>query len=222
MNSISPPVDLIKKSLAVFFKKENLSFFVIIYIPLAALSLISVVQNNVPVLSKYSALPWFTSVSALFAVIYFLVSIWIGISGIGAVRRVVNSEELSTQSTFRDGWKKFWGFLLLSILLGLIIFGGVILLIVPAVIFSVWFSLSKFVFVEEGLGIKASLSRSKELVKGRFWPILGRLFVFGLFGLLVQILFGIMPFGIGSVFAALFGALFILPPYFLYLELKGM
>ena len=64
------------------------------------------------------------------------------------------------------------------------------------------------------------LSLSKQLVKGSFWKVFGRLFIFGLFNILVQILALFVPFGIGSIVVTIVGALFFIPLYLLYEELK--
>jgi len=63
--------------------------------------------------------------------------------------------------------------------------------------------------------------KSKEMAKGNYWKILGRLVIFGLFMIIVEFVLGVIPFGIGSVAVSLCGALFILPTYLLYKEISG-
>ena len=98
---------------------------------------------------------------------------------------------------------------------------GFVLLIVPGLLFVVWFAFAKFINLEKGSGIKESLAKSKELVKGIYWKILGRLIIFGLFVAFVEIILTAIPYGVGSVVSALLGGLFILPTYLLYKEVSA-
>ena len=83
---------------------------------------------------------------------------------------------------------------------------------------------AKFIFIDQGLGIKASLSASRELLRGRFWSVFWRFLVFGLFfgliGGIALYLLSLIPYGIGSIISTLMGAFFILPYYLLFKELS--
>jgi hypothetical protein len=87
-------------------------------------------------------------------------------------------------------------------------------------IFIVWLSFSRFVFIDKELGVVASLRMSRELVRGRFWAVLWRISVLGIFVGLISGVVSSIPYGAGSVIAALAGALFILPFFLLYKELE--
>src|SRR3990172_5824077 len=86
-------------------------------------------------------------------------------------------------------------------------------------IWAVLFFFSRFVLIKEGLGVKASLKRSNELVRGRFWPVLGRYLVFFIVLILAQIALSQIPY-IGTIASMLLAPLFILPSYLLYQELS--
>jgi Uncharacterised protein family (UPF0259) len=58
-----------------------------------------------------------------------------------------------------------------DILFALIVLVGLILLIVPGVVFYVWFSLAGVVVKVEGKGVVDSLRRSRALVRGSFWRV---------------------------------------------------
>jgi hypothetical protein len=66
-----------------------------------------------------------------------------------------------------------WPLFSVSVVTALIIIGGLILLIVPGIIFAYWYSLSSYVVVEEGGGVKTALSRSRSLVRGHGWEMYG-------------------------------------------------
>lgn len=72
-------------------------------------------------------------------------------------------------------WPAIWGLVGVTLLTTLVIIGGFILLIIPGILFAVWLSQSQYVYVFEGIGGKAALSRSKQYVSGRWWPVFGRL-----------------------------------------------
>jgi hypothetical protein len=98
--------------------------------------------------------------------------------------------------------------LLTYVLKGLIITGGLLLLIVPGIIFAVWYALAHVVVVLTGKESIESLAYAKELVKGRFWTVLwllvaGTISIYGLYvattiGLisLVSVMQGLKPLDI--------------------------
>lgn len=96
---------------------------------------------------------------------------------------------------YQDGLKIFWGILGVSLLTGLAVLGGLILLIIPGLIFAVWFGFATWAYIERGKGseIVAALSESKRVVKGYFWPIVWRNLVFCLIiGVPILIVAGIL------------------------------
>jgi hypothetical protein len=64
-----------------------------------------------------------------------------------------------------------------GLLYGLIVFGGLLLLIIPGIIFSVWYAFSAMGIVLDKKPVLESLSYSKSLVMGRFWKTLLYIFV---------------------------------------------
>ena len=96
---------------------------------------------------------------------------------------------------------------------------GLILLIIPGVIFAVWFALAMYILILENKGIMESLSKSKELVKGHFWTVFGYNLFFGIVMLIISgFLQMVVPF-IGSLIVMVFSAFYSLFPLLLYREL---
>lgn len=62
-----------------------------------------------------------------------------------------------------------------DVLFALVVAVGMVLLIVPGVIAFTWFVLAAPVVEIEGLGVRASFRRSRELVRGNFWRVLALL-----------------------------------------------
>jgi len=221
MKKLTSPFQLIKKSVDIFSKKENFLFLIRIYIPVAVFSVLSVAQSNFPDSFKNSNVVLLTIVAAILQLLYLLTGVLVSAAGIIAIGKIVDGKKATIKEIFMTAKKSYWMFLLLSIVIALAYGFGFILLVVPGLLFAVWFAFSKFLMIEKGTGIKESLLKSKELAKGNYWKILGRLVIFGLFLIIVEMALGIIPFGIGTVLASLCGALFMLPTYLLYRELSA-
>jgi len=220
MTKLSSPVKLIKDSVEIYSKKENMIFFAKIYALLLPFNLFNLFQGLMLDGSGQPKNLWFTIIIVAANVLNFLIYILVSAAGIEAVGRVIEERKLSFKEVVNVGWKKYGVFFLLTILLGLVIGLGFVLLIVPGVLFLVWFSFSRFIIVENKIGIKSAFLKSKELVKGRFWPVFGRLIVFGLFSSVVGILVALIPYGVGIILGTFLGALFLVPYYLLYRELS--
>ncbi|HTK03250.1 MAG TPA: hypothetical protein VL401_00580 [Alphaproteobacteria bacterium] len=205
MKTLSSPVDLIKKSFEIFFRRENFIYFVKICGIYAIFNVLLLLRKP-----DFDAMFWIT----------ILVSLFFSIAEVEAIRRVVGREKLLVKPAFLVGFRKYFKLFLLGILLELIFIPGFLFLIIPGVIFLVWFAFSRFILVEEDIRITQILKKSKKLVDGRFWQVFGRLFVFGIFTGLVTIVTIIIPYRIGSVISVFLSPLLILPSYLLYKELN--
>lgn len=82
-------------------------------------------------------------------------------------------EKVGLRSVLSQGRKFILRLIGLSILTILAVIGGIILFVIPGLIFMAWFSLASYVLVAEDLGVVASMKRSRELVRGRVWEMWG-------------------------------------------------
>ncbi len=221
MKKLTSPFTLIKKSLEIFTKKENFIFLIKIYLPVTALSLISLAFINIPFLSKTLDASLGNAVDVVVSILFLIFSVFMSIAGIMAVIRIIDGKDLRVKEVYKEAFSRFGIFFLLTIIIYLINLLGLVLLIVPFVFVIVWFAFSKFIMVDKGFGIKASLLESKNMVKGIFWKVLGRLLAFGLFWFFSQMALSILPFGIGTVIYGLCGGLFVIPSFLLYREING-
>lgn len=231
MKKLTGPIDLIGKSIEIFIKRDNFFYFFKVYSLLIPFALFTILENQYfkidaanldfsnpgALLATYG---WWIGASVIVNLAFLVISFWISASGIKAVSEIVNDTRLSVAGVLKYSWKRLWGFAVLSFLLGLIeVFGG-ILLVIPAIIFAVWFSFAKYIFISEEKKVINSFGASRRLVAGRFWQVLGRLVVFGLFGGIIQLILTVIPLGIGEIFLPLTGALTLLPSFLLYNELR--
>ena len=77
---------------------------------------------------------------------------------------------------------------LVAVVVALITAGGFLLLIVPGVLFMVWYAFAMYlVILEKKSGIKL-LAESRELSRGKFWAVFGRLVVPSVFWAIISYL----------------------------------
>gem|GEM_PF-1504370 len=127
------------------------------------------------------------------AIIAMLVSLYSAITAAG-----INEVAYSGKELFSQSLSKLLPVAGLTVLTGLIVAGGAVLLIVPGIIFGLWFSLAPAAMFAENLGIMASLKRSKELVSGHLWEMWGMLTAAGILGSNGVLSFLVVPSGLAG------------------------
>jgi hypothetical protein len=103
-----------------------------------------------------------------------------------AVASILIGREPDAGESFRFGYRRFWSILLIGILVGLAVFAGFILLVIPGIIIAVRLSVSIPALVVERRRGTDALSRSWNLVKGYSWPVFGAFIVVALLNGLVN------------------------------------
>ena len=74
----------------------------------------------------------------------------------------------------------FWKFLGATLLTGLAIIGGMLLLIVPGIIFMLMFMFVMFIVIDRGLGPVVAMKESARITRGYKWQLLGFVLVLAL------------------------------------------
>ncbi|MBU0478607.1 DUF4339 domain-containing protein [bacterium] len=162
----------------------------------------SVIKNNIATLLGIVALYLVVAtgmgyLSVIFRALTFPVTIIISlITAIGlifAINNILEGSPADIKESYKTGFKKFFPYLWVSALVFMAVAGGLLLLIIPGIIFAVWFSLAGYVRIIEGIGGIAALKRSKQLVKGNWWYVLGAPLVCGIvYGICIYVPFGIL------------------------------
>jgi len=96
-----------------------------------------------------------------------------------------------------SGTKVFWKYVGGSILYGLIVFAGFLLLIIPGIIWSIKFQYYSYLIIDKGLGPIDALKQSSTITQGLKWDLL----VFNL------ALIGVLILGFLALFVGLFWAI---------------
>jgi hypothetical protein len=109
-----------------------------------------------------------------------------------AAAQTTVGEPVDVAESYRFGFKRLGAVLATSIVVGIVVVVGFLLLIVPGVYFLTIFAVAIPVVVIEGQGVGAAMSRSAALAKGNFWHVLGTVVV-------AAILAGIVSGIIGAI-----------------------
>ncbi|MFH1611652.1 MAG: hypothetical protein ABH887_00015 [bacterium] len=129
----------------------------------------------------------------IFIVIIFLAT-WPQVALLYAIKE--RDAQIGIKDSFAKGWRKIFSFWWISVLTSLIVASGFLLLIIPGIIFSIWFALSAYVLIGEDLKGMKALSRSKQLIKDYWGKVFLRFAVVSIIGLVIYSIFGL----IGGIF----------------------
>lgn len=188
--------DLLRESWALY--KNNFALFAKI---IAWLIIPSVILSLLPYL--VSSPVAFLAANFMISLASWVLSVLITIAIILAMDAVLKKEPIKLKNIYNLSYSKTFSGILISILVSLAVGFGTILLIIPGIIFSVWFSFSLYVLVLENKKGTEALSASRQLVKGKFWPILWRWiapnFVYGVILLIIILIpIYIIDFAVGQ------------------------
>jgi len=126
----------------------------------------------------------------------FIISMLISISWTTIAVRYAHNQTVVFKDLF-SRYSVFWKYLGASVLYWLIIVGGLILLIVPGIIWAIKYKMYSYLIIEKGLTIRESLRESARMTKGSKW----KLFWFAILSGLIN-LAGVLALGIGFLITA--------------------
>lgn len=134
----------------------------------------------------------------LFGVIGWVVGILIYMSQITISLRLSTAPEATAEvSDVWSSWNLFLNFFVGYILYGLIVLAGIILLIIPGIIWGIKYSFVGYLIIDRNVGPVEALKRSGEITKGYKWD----LFLLGL------LFFGVVLLGVLACVVGLFAAI---------------
>lgn len=146
---------------------------------------------------------------AIAGVVGFLIAMLLGIVGkvlaSGALLRSVSEYYLGNDVSVGEAYQyvlpKIGTLIWAGFLVGLVTALGFLLLIVPGIIFGLWFALVTPAIIVEGLAASQGMSRSKALASGNLGKIFSTLFVAGIISAIIA---GIVTWAGGFLGAAMF------------------
>ena len=122
-----------------------------------------------------------------------------------AADKISEGEEIGIGESYSRSFALLWRYLWTGFLLVLILVAGMILLIVPGIIWGIRYGFALYAVIVEGISGRRALSRSAALVEGRWRSILNRVVGTTFLSLLaIAIPMGLLTVLIGNVFGKLF------------------
>lgn len=149
---------------------------VVLSIILKELSILSI---SSPTLSQVS---WLSMVK----IIVWLILLYSNAISISALLFSIK-DDIGTKEAYVRAIKSGFSYILVLILGLLAITGGFMLLTIPGILFSIWFSLAIYSFVFEDKKGMEALYRSKQLVSGNFWKVVWRSLFISIIALIIII-----------------------------------
>lgn len=194
--------DLIKNSL-IFYKKNwsQISKYILMIVgislalPLCQMVITDVLMDKGIAGERISAQ---TIITGLLIYLFFLVLTNLAIfwPTAGIIRMIDKKYHNQPEEKFWESLKNsksfIWSMFLFGILQSLALFFGFLFLIVPSIIFGIWFMFGLQSIVLQGKKTLSAFGDSRELSRGRFFTVFGYMFLFGII-LTTAIMIILMP-----------------------------
>jgi hypothetical protein len=167
--------------------------------------------------------------AALLALIYFGIRSQIG------MYFILKNPTMGFKELFKNTRGMFWKFFGLSLLTGILVFLWTLLLIVPGIIFGIFYSFALYLLIFEDVRGMNAIKRSRAMVTGYWWAVFGRtlfvIFVAMLASFILSIPFVFLAEGTAwySIYSlaqnliwAVITPIFMVFTYLMYKDLRGI
>ncbi|MEI7620300.1 MAG: hypothetical protein WCJ57_01890 [Candidatus Falkowbacteria bacterium] len=107
-------------------------------------------------------------------VLSILVLIYFGVRSQIGMYFILKNPKMEIKELFASTKTLFWKFFGLSLLTGILVFLWTLLLIIPGIIFGVFYCFASYLLIFEDVKGMNAIKRSKALVTGYWWAVFGR------------------------------------------------
>lgn len=153
-----------------------LPFIIMLFLPTFILSALGTITLYLSVYLPSSSLASNIVILIVFAA-SMVFAVWVSVALARTIFNCLLAKPTEWKEAFFTSSNLIWPVIFTSFLVTLIVLGGTLLLIIPGIIFAIWYSFVFYtVIFENARGLNA-LSASKSLVMGRWWPIAWRLII---------------------------------------------
>lgn len=128
------------------------------------------------------------------SVLQFIISLYVGVAVLVVGLKAARHDTLTFKVWKITDLELLKRYFLTSLVYGLIVAGGMILLVVPGIIWGIMYSQALYIAIDQGKGVRESLKASKDLTRG----FKGKIFLIGLVMALISII-GAIPLGLGVI-----------------------
>lgn len=118
------------------------------------------------------------------AIMFMQVFVMAGLTGASLKKRFTYAQAIKMAKG------NYWKFFGLCLVMGLFLIGLFILLIIPGLIFMIYWAFAAYILFDKKTKITGSLKKSRLLVKGKWWRVFGNiLLIFLIFGAIYIVLY---------------------------------
>ncbi len=165
------------------FFKTNLNKLILITLILMSPSILNQILS---LIFGNKSNPVIGTIMGLLVLLSIVTGIW------GTIALITFITEKNPALTISEAYNKnvslFWSYLWLSIVIGLIVLAGLILVIIPGIIWGIYFSLFSYILICEKIKGWAAAKKSKQLVKKYWWPVFGRVVLLSLIFIVLSLI----------------------------------
>lgn len=128
-------------------------------------------------------------IGGLIAILVMLfITAWAGTVQNVFYRDVVDGKTMDLGTALKEGFHRLWGFVWTGFLTALVVGAGLLLFVIPGIIWGLRYFFAAFIYLSEGVSGVAALKRSRELTRGVSWTLLARVYVVMIVALLMGLL----------------------------------
>jgi hypothetical protein len=84
-------------------------------------------------------------------------------------------EKVGVRESYIRAWKDIASYWWIQLLMMLIVVTGILCFFIPGLVFLVWFTFAAYILIAEKTKGMQAIVKSREYVRGRFWPVVGRM-----------------------------------------------
>jgi len=176
----------IKEAIKFGWEKMKNNFWIMV-----AVLVIAWLTTALPTWLQQAAGEKIPTLSFLLVIISIVVQFLISIGLIKIALKLHDNQKPEISDLFL-GYSLFLNYLIVSVLYALITIAGLILLIVPGIIWGIKYQFAPYLVIDKGMGPIEAIKKSGRITKGTKW----HLFLFGLLGGLINIA-GVIALAVG-------------------------
>jgi len=156
--------DLLRQSWSIF--KANWTILLLLII---VLFLVQFIPNMLTAAFEDSGLE---VLSPLISLVSLVLNLLTSIGWTVAILKMARGEKVMVGELFKHSGK-LWNYALGTILVGLLVFVGFLLFIIPGIVWSIKYMFVPYLIADSGMGARAALKASSQMTEGIKWNIFG-------------------------------------------------
>lgn len=214
------PLVLVKQSILLF--GHNILYLVKFWLVEAGLMLVA----SLPIVLSFIPATKDNPFVAIFLILGVVTvagtGIWLAAASLVQLKTIITSQPQPIKALLAQGWHIAAKLFIVTLLTGLAVGLGTILLVIPGLMAAVYLGFSRAAVVFKSDGVRAALSHSRSLVKGRFWTAVKYWAVILLVYLVWALAVSLLPYQTATQILLLpAGTIFALYSLLLYQQLAG-